>query len=401
MTFSPKQKTILKYVRKYNPLHIIMEGAVRSGKTFLNNIFFLAHVSRFQNEDKDFILTGKTIGTIDRNIIKSFRDQFGIKIKMDKHNKFRLYGNNVHCFGTDAKTSHEAITGFTSYGWYGNEMSLQHRNVVQECFNRCSGEGFRVIWDTNPDYPDHPIKRNYIDKTGVKLSSGRIRIKSWHFQLSDNIMLSEEYIENLKESTPPGMWYDRSIKGLWVAAEGVVYENFNRDIHVIDPFTIPDSWKIYRGIDWGFTNPFVCLWIAQDEDGRLFIFDEHYQSERLLEFHAKEIKKRKYDSLIIADHDPQDAMEMTRYGIYTQKANKEVHVGLQRVTKRLHVQKDGKPRLYVTANCQNTIREFQQYCWEETRDGRPIKEEPKKQNDHCMDTLRYIVNYIDSNVSWI
>jgi hypothetical protein len=61
------------------------------------------------------------------------------------------------------------------------------------------------------------------------------------------------------------------IKGYVAAFAGAVYKTFSRDTHVIKPFKIPNDWTRYRAIDWGFNNPFVCLWLAREPDRRWYV----------------------------------------------------------------------------------------------------------------------------------
>lgn len=399
IVLTDKQKYILAFDKKYRPLHLILEGSVRSGKTWLNNLLWRTHVMETGNRNSDFIITGKTIGTIERNILKPLHDDWDVDTTLDKYNSFRMNGKKMNCFGADDQTAHQVITGMTGFGWYGNEITLQHKNVINECFNRLSGKGARIFWDTNPDYPGHYIKNEYIDKSGTLLENRRIRIKAFHFRLEDNPLLPVDYIENLKKNTPPGMWYDRKINGLWVAAEGVVYEGFRRDVHVIKPFKIPDNWQRIRAIDYGFTNPFVCLYGALDEDKRLYIYHEYYKNQTLLKNHAEYINSYEPGirfSKTVADHDAQDNAELRSYGINTINAKKDVLIGIQKVAERLIVQADGKPRLFIFDTCKNFIDEIQTYRWQESKDGRPIKEEPLKVSDHVMDSTRYMCMSIDN-----
>ena len=398
MEYTAKQLKVVRYDNNERPLITICEGAVRSGKTIANIDLFNIHIAEQRNKKRDFILTGYTIGSIERNVIKPWSERLGVDLRLDQHSRFDLYGNKVNCFGADKTDSYKAMTGMTSHGWYANEVTLQHKNTRTEAFHRCSGEGYRIFWDTNPDYPEHPVKIGYIDKSGERLESGRIRIKSWHFELEDNTFLTPEYIENIKATTPPGMMYDRRIKGKWVAAEGLVYEGWNPDIHGIDSFTIPPDWQRVRGIDWGFTNPFVCLWGAIDPDGRLYIYDEYYQPKVLIKYHARRINRNiGVFRWTVADHDAQDNAEIRQFGIRTRRAQKDVEIGIQKVAERLVVQADKKPRLSVFRDrCPNTMREMGIYCWQEQKDGKPVKEEPLKVDDHCPDTIRYMVMEIDN-----
>jgi len=382
----------------HRPKITILEGAVRSGKTFLNNALFYIEVRKHTDAGNHYIITGHTIGSVKRNVLEPLSEQCGVDTKIGSDGSFEMYGNTVHCFGADKMDSYKTMTGMTSHGWYGNEITLQHENTITEAFNRCSGEGARIFWDTNPDYPEHPIKLDYINKSGERFANGQLWLKSWHFELTDNPFLPDEYVENLKKTTPQGMWYDRRIKGLWVAAEGLVYENWNPNVHIVEPFDIPHDWKRVRGIDWGYTNPFVCLWGAIDNDGRLYVYDEYYVSQVLIKYHAVRINQTegKY-SWTAADHDAQDNAELREYGIKTIPAKKDVLVGIQKVAERLVVQEDNRPRLYISRNCENTIREFGMYKWQEKKEGKPMKEEPEKLNDHCMDALRYMVMELDGH----
>ncbi len=399
-----KQTQVLKYVQKHDPLHLINEGAVSSGKTWINNLLYAIHIHGFKYEKKDFIITGHTIGSIARNVLKPYKDDYDIDTRLDKHNRFIMSGNTIHCFGTERMDSYMALTGMTSFGWYGNEVTLSHANSIGEAFNRCRGEGSRIIWDTNPDYPDHPIKINYIDKSGALLESGRERVKSFHFELDDNTHLTKEYVENLKASTPQGMWYNRKIKGMWVAAEGIVYENYDKEIHVIEPFNIPDDWERIRGIDFGYVHPFVMLWGAIDNDGRLYIYKEYVKSKTLIEDHVNKIRQMQdldkkgdkiYYNETVADHDAQERAEYCKHDVYTKPAIKEVMLGIQKVAERLVVQPDGKPRLFITNNCTNTIKGLGSYVWAPRKDDKPYKEQPLKVKDDEMDCLRYIVAELD------
>jgi len=389
---------ILTQYARERPKILILEGAVRSGKTFINNALFYKEVRTHTGAGRKYIITGHTIGSIKRNVIEPMNDEFGLSLKLsNQENSLPLYGNTVYCFGGDKADSYKTMTGMTAAGWYGNEVTLQHTNTIQEAFNRTSGHDSHIIWDTNPDFPEHPIKTDYIDLSGERLSNGQLRVQAWHFTIDDNPTLDKMYVENLKRSTPPGMWYDRKINGMWVAAEGLVYDMFDVNTHVIDDgFPIPDDWPRYRAIDFGFNNPFVCLWGAVDGDGRLYIYDEHYEAGRLMKYHAEQINQRtERIENTVSDHERQEREELHDLGVITNAAYKDVEHGIQKVAERFTVQKDGKPRLFIKRKCRNVIRELGVYVWKTATDGQPKKEEPLKVNDHTPDALRYLTMEVD------
>ena len=97
---------------------------------------------------------------------------------------------------------------------------------------------------------------------------------------------------------------------------------------------IPADWPRWRSIDWGFNNPFTCLWLAQDPDRRWYVYHEHYQARETLAYHAERIKQisgRERYRATWADHDAQDRYEFENLGIKTTPARKDVHLGIEAV----------------------------------------------------------------------
>lgn len=240
-----------------------------------------------------------------------------------------------------------------------------------------------------------------------------------------------------------GLRYKRGRLGLWVGAEGVVYE-FDTTVHLIPRFDIPPSWQRIRVIDFGYTNPFVCLWIAIDNDGRMYLYRELYMTQRTVARHMVDIHIHSKDENYIAtisDHDAEDRATLAAGtivddvdlvkrlvdagfradatgkvklpGIATIAADKRVTVGIEKVQERLKPAGDGKPRLYVFEDSlieidedlkskykpYRTEDEFTVYAYPEGKDGKPEKEEPIKVYDHAMDDIRYGVMYLDGDKS--
>jgi len=212
-----------------------------------------------------------------------------------------------------------------------------------------------------------------------------------------------------------GIRKERLRFGRWVAAEGVVYEAFARDRHVVEPFEIPADWQRFRSIDFGYTNPFVCQWWAMDPDGRLFLYRELYRTQRLVEDHARDIKRLSEGERIewtVADHDAEDRATLARHGISTVPAFKAVTVGIQAVQSRLELAGDQRARLFVVKGALRqrdealasahrptcTADEFETYSWPKNASGKPDKEEPLKLDDHGMDAMRYLVAQVEADV---
>lgn len=268
----------------------------------------------------------------------------------------------------------------------------------------------QLILTTNPDSPMHWVKRRLMD-------GGEAAV--YYSKAADNPNNPAEYLDTLASMT--GVLEQRLNRGLWVQAEGAVYENFDSSIHVIDPFPIPADWRRIRVIDFGYTNPFVCQWWAFDNDGRMYLYREIYMSQRTVSTHAKQIKALSVMTnakgeevpepieVTVCDHDAEDRATLSAEGIPNMPALKDVSPGIQRVAQRLNTAHDGRPRLAVFKNALvevdrglearrkpiSTVQEFPGYVWPKDDGGRAIKEAPVKLDDHGMDTLRYAVMYAD------
>jgi len=268
---------------------------------------------------------------------------------------------------------------------------------------RGNAAGWRqVLLSTNPDSDSHWINRDLIVGAGAEVI---------YSSAKDNPSNPADYRRMLDLLT--GVRRDRLRDGKWVAAEGLVWEGYDPAIHLVDPVPIGRDWRRVRVVDFGFTNPFCCQWWAIDPDGRAYRYRELYRTQRIVEDHAKRITELSAGERIeatIADHDAEDRATMARHGIVTIAARKEVSPGLQAVETRLRVAADGKPRLYLVRDAlvdrdraladahlpSCTEEEITAYVWPKAPDGKPVKEEPVKMNDHGCDCLRYLCMYLDN-----
>lgn len=275
----------------------------------------------------------------------------------------------------------------------------------------------QMLADCNPAYPTHWIRS--------RAETGRLKlIESRH---EDNPTLYDQVTHQITEQgrrtmavldALTGVRYRRLRLGQWAAAEGAVYEEFDRTVHLIPSFPIPADWLRIRSIDFGYTNPFVCQWWAMDEDRRLYLYREIYMSHRIVggdpqgNDHATMINALSMGEDIfasVADHDAEDRATLDAHGIPSEPAMKSVSLGIQAVQSRLRRAGDGKPRLFIfndaLVEADQSLRddhrplctdqEMDSYIWKPTRDGVTNKEEPLKVDDHGMDAMRYLVCFVD------
>ena len=264
----------------------------------------------------------------------------------------------------------------------------------------------QIVLSTNPDSPTHWINSDLIMGGGAAV---------YYSHASDNPYNSPAYLTNLNKLT--GVLKDRLVLGGWVQAEGVIYDEYDPAIHMIDRNKCPEFVRRFRVVDFGYSNPFVCQWWGMDADGRLYRYRELYKTRYLVEDATKkivELSGNEYIEATIADHDAEDRATMERHGIVTVPAKKDVSPGIQAVKARLKIQPDKKPRLYYVRGAlveadplleeaklpTCTEEEVTGYAWAKTPDGKPNKEQPIKVNDHGMDDTRYMVAHVDSDTGW-
>lgn len=262
----------------------------------------------------------------------------------------------------------------------------------------------QLILSTNPDAPSHWIYKDLIQAGAASVYYSAAR---------DNPRNTKAYFDRLDQMV--GALRDRLRDGKWVQAEGAIYDEWNPGVHMIDADQCQPFLRRFRVVDFGYSNPFVCQWWGEDSDGRLYRYRELYQTRRLVEDVTPEIlrlSKGENIEFTVADHDAEDRATMTKHGISTIAAVKDVSPGIQAVKARLKVQPDGKPRLYLVRGALVEIDplleadkkptctedEIPGYAWKKYDDGKPNKEEPVKLNDHGCDDMRYIVLRLDGKI---
>lgn len=300
----------------------------------------------------------------------------------------------------------------------------------------------QLIGDCNPDSERHWIKR--------RANAGSLKLIQSHHK--DNPLWWDEeaqewteggkaYISKLMNMT--GHMRERFYEGKWVGAEGLIYTEYNADVNLVDAWPFPKHWTRYLSIDFGYNNPFVCQWWAEDEDGRLYLYRELYGTNTTVEDWAHEIHElsgAEDFKAIICDHDMEDRATLERHITHSQdncmggneknqrkipnrrqatigadKERKSVQTGIEQVQHRLKVSGDGKPRLFFFRNAlvrpderllvqkkpTCTVEEIDNYIWDEVKSSRlgdRTLEQPRKVDDHGMDAMRYVVRHVDARL---
>ncbi|EGQ3580150.1 PBSX family phage terminase large subunit [Staphylococcus pseudintermedius] len=383
--FTDKQFQIYQEIMKKDWFLCILYGAKRTGKTIFNNYMFLEEVLNVRERatklgirNPQYILAGYTLGTIQKNVLEELTNMYGLEFTFDKYNRFKLFGVTI------VQTPHgnvkglAAIRGMTAFGAYINEASLAHPSVFDEIKSRCSGEGARILSDTNPDNPEHWLLKDYIQNDDES-------IISYHFELDDNTFLSERYRKNIKATTPSGMMYDRNILGLWVSGDGLVYQDFDKKIHTMtqDELKQIPMKQYFAGVDWGYEHHGVIVVFGMGYDDRFYLIEEHAKQHAFIEEWvriAHDIKARYGDIPFYCDSARSEHVaKFDEEGINAIFADKRIMRGVELVA---HYYKNNRIRIVYDA-CPRFASEIYNYAWD-TKKDLPIKE-----YDDVMDAMRY------------
>lgn len=383
--YTPKQIEILKRTNTEDFFILGLHGAKRTGKTVINNDIFLRELIRVRKiadklkiKEPMYILAGVSSKTIQNNVLQEIYNRYQLDIKFDKHNSFTLFGVKVVQAFTGTIGGLGGIRGMTAFGAYVNEASLANEKVFKEIISRCSGDGARIVFDTNPDNPEHWLKKEYIDSKSEN-------IISYHFELDDNTFLSPRYIQNIKESTPSGMFYDRDIRGLWVTGEGVVYSDFDSNKHFISDVSDVEFETYIAGVDWGYSHFGSIVVFGIDKLNNWYLLEEHAKQFKEIDYWADvalDIKARYGNINFYCDSArPEHVERFRRERIRAINADKSVLSGIEEVARLIKL-----GRFFVVSDKVKVFKkEIYNYVWDE-KTGNPVKE-----NDDVMDSMRYAI----------
>lgn len=397
-SFSQKQLLVLSWWNRESELSskdaIICDGAVRSGKTFCMALSFIIW-SFYQFADNDFALCGKTIRSLRRNMItpvlpllKSLGFDCVERVSENKLTiSFNGRINRFYLFGGKDESSASLIQGMTLSGVLFDEVALMPRSFVEQALARCSVDGSKFWFNCNPEFPEHWFFKEWIQKCDDK------NALYLHFTMDDNPSLTSE-VKKRYESLYSGVFYERFIKGRWVAVYGAVYPFMDSPDMYCD---VPsgDFEQFAVSCDYGTVNPASFgLWGLKNNVW--FRIDEYYFNSRAEGFQKTD--EEHYECLcslvgdrvisqIVVDPSAASFIEVIRRHnrFKVTPANNSVVDGIRRVSQVL---KDGSVK--ICRNCKDIRKEFSLYRW----DGRKALDQPVKENDHAMDDLRYFVTTV-------
>jgi len=286
----------------------------------------------------------------------------------------------------------DEATQFTEYQFSTLTACLRGvNNFPKRMYLTCNPGGIGHAW----------VKRLFIDKKYNRNENP----EDYLFipaRVYDNKALLETdkgYVSML-EALPDGLrqaWLD----GNWDVFEGQYFSMWDRNVHVIKPFPLPETWRRYVTMDYG-RDMFACYFITVDEQGKGYVYKEIYESDLIVSQaieRLKSITNERIDGYFApgdlwnkhSDTGKSTADIFAENGIGLIKANNNRVQGWYDVAEWLKVTQDEQgqntARLRIFENCYNLIRTLPmlQYDAKNTND---VSREPHELT-HAPDAIRY------------
>lgn len=384
MLLSKKQ---LAFVRGAHHRWNFKGGATRSGKTYLDFKWIIPmRIRQRVGLDGLCVILGVTKSTIERNVLEPMRNIYGDGLvgTISSDNTVMLFGEKCYALGAEKVTQVSKIRGASIKYCYGDEVADWSEEVFALLKSRLDKEYSCFDGTFNPQYPDHWLKK-FLDSDAD--------IFSQTYTIDDNPFLPDSFKENLKREYAGTVHYDRYILGLWVLAEGLVY-NFGEENQTDE---VPEVGEYYISVDYGTMNPFSAgLWIVDGtkavrireyyyggRDKQVMKTDEEYCDEVIKLADGLPIRQ-----VIVDPSAASFIAALRKRGFKVKQADNTVDDGIRRVAVYL-----ANGNIKIHRNCADCIREFGMYRW----DDKAGEDKVIKEYDHAMDEVRYFANTVMKN----
>lgn len=395
-------------------------GGFGSGKSFIGSHATIRHA--MQNPGGRSLVARNTLVDLKATTMKTFFEVLDRRLIL-KWNKTEnlltlINGHEIYFWGLDDIEKLKSL----EIGWFWidevNEVEELKFNILKGRLRNKHHKTRKGIVTSNSEGKNWTYKQFVL---GQGLAKAADLDKFWVVKApsNENTHLPEDYLEVLNSYT--GDLYQRYVLASWNVFEGQIFPDFNRAIHVIKPFAIPETWKKIGAIDHGERNPTAFDWCAISPSGDLYFYREYAMSGEGVDMHVRNIHELNAgDNLEYVLIDPSTKSVRGTSGkkvdveyreewekLFGDKmpmryAQNDVNAGIARMHKylrldpdRLHpiTKKPGAPRVFIFDTCPILADQWESYKWKKispTSENDP-DEKPRKKDDHNLDGARYII----------
>lgn len=428
--FSEQQRRLIHWWRPVTKASendiIIADGAIRSGKTIAMVVGFLTW-SQEMFSGQSFILAGKTMGALKKNVVRPMLQMLEAwgwpytYIRSGTDARLEIGSNTYYLYGANTEASQNALQGLTAAGAYADEAALFPQNFIDQMIGRCSVEGAKIWMNCNPENPHNYIHEEFIQKAKEK------KVYRLHFTMDDNLTLPQKTKERYYRTWAVGsVFYKRFILGLWVAADGLIYQQFADNV---EEYLISSSWLeeinedgnlkheiMYAtiGVDFGGTKSAHSFTLTGFTKGfkQVVVLDEYYCKKRI---NPKQLQ----DDFI--DFVKRAQSKYRVYEAYCDNAEQTLIAGLENACAQAHVGIDVKNaikgpindriafynsliaqnRWKVMKHCKHIIEAFEQAVYDDKKLNQDIRLDDGLMNVDSLDSTEYSTESVQADILYI
>lgn len=385
----------------------VKTGATRSGKTYMDYFLIPRRLTAVAGREGLNVILGNTRETVRRNVILPMTTIYGpdriSNIRTD--NSCTMFGQQVFILGADNKAHVNRLRGASIKYCYGDEITTWNQGVFDMLKSRLD-KPYSVFDGTcNPDNPRHWFKQ-FLDSDADIFQQA--------YTIDDNPYLDPAFVENLKKEYAGTVLYDRYIRGLWVAAEGAIYRQFNDhpERYIVTGLDDKQITRAVIGVDFGggtSAHAFCCTGFTRD--GAVVVLDEYHEKQALeptkLERDFVDFVRRCQMRWLVTDVWCDSAEQTLINGLRAAAAREGIGVNIGNAQKRPINDRIratcllmGAGRFFVMRNCRETIDALKSALWDSKKVTEDVRLDDGTTNVDSLDCLEYsfereIPNLID------
>lgn len=422
--FSDQQKRLIYWwrpmTRASSNNYVIADGSIRSGKTIACIIGFLTW-SQTMHKGESFILAGKTMGALKKNVINPMQrilEAWGWSysyVRSGSEPHIQIGSNTYYLFGANTEASQDSLQGLTAAGAYADEAALFPKSFIDQMIGRCSVDGWKIWMNCNPAGPHHFIPEEYLLPELKK----KKKVYHLHFTMDDNLSISPKRKEEYKNAWPHGsVFYKRFILGMWVAADGLIYQQFadSTDEYLIGPDWLDDNPISYAviGLDFGGNKSAHTITLTGFTAGykQVVVLDELYIKKR--------ITPKQFEDAFI-DFVKRAKTKYKVYEAYCDSAEQTLMAGLEAACVKTSVSVEIKnavkgpindriafynsliaqERWKVMKHCKHIIEAFEQAVYDDKKPQKDVRLDDGLMNVDSLDATEYSTESVQDEILYI
>ena len=418
--FSPKQRRLMSWWEDGSPYcdmdMVIADGAIRSGKTVAMICgFFLWSLSTFEGET--FILAGKTIGALKKNVIgpalqilRGWGRPYTYVSSGDEA-RLEVGTNTYYLYDAHNERSQDRLQGLTAAGALADEVALFPQNFIEQMIGRCSVDGAKLWLNCNPESPAHYVKTELIDKAAEK------RIYHLHFLMDDNLSLSPKRREMYRRMFS-GVFYRRFIQGEWALTDGLVYPQFADapEVYTID--APPPIQYAVIGVDFGGSGSAHSFTLTGFTPGmeRVVVLDEYYHSNKKdgvlspkqVEDAFMDFVRRAQQRYRVYEARCDSAEQTLIQGLTIAAARVGLGIEVKNAIKgpindriTFYNSLIAQGRFQICARCTNTIRAMKEAVYDAKKPLEDVRLDDGTTNIDSLDSMEYTTEPVQSDIMYL